>query len=132
VRFVVAHEPELQAEMLERAHEAREALFAGFAACAEGMGKWNRVRGEWLRLIERWNISPAQIPRLPIEPPDVALESARVDLARFHGIERGDGQLIPAPRSLVDGQPLARPVDDVEMRALENADLVQRAARGGS
>lgn len=99
--FVTAHRENLQRGMLERSEAVRDEMLATFAAASASGHAWRRQRADWLALMERWGISPAELPPLPgLIDPHEAVNQGINDQQRAGGHVRHPRLLTPAPVSV--------------------------------
>lgn len=111
-RFIEQNRDRLVAALLPRAEQARDRLLAAVDELDTSEREWNETRAAWAPMIERWNVSPAELPASPVA--GGTQEIAR-SLASQHGPQLRDRRrLVPAPVSLLPGPEVEQ--DDDTMR----------------
>ncbi len=99
--FANKHRAELIEELTERAEGAGDRLLATVREAQSAAGEWQTTRAEWSRLLERWGISPAELPQVPFT---AGWQEFGRDLAPLAcGVKRDPRRFIPMPASLVPG-----------------------------
>lgn len=107
--FISSHRHELVEELTPRAEAARDRLLEAIDALAAAEGAWMAERRTWGAFIERWGVSPAELPRSPIGG---LLGEVGQALAPLVGGEpRDPRRLLPMPSSLAPGPGAPDPVD---------------------
>lgn len=100
-QFAAEHRPELTAELGERAQSARDRLLEAVEDLRAAGGEWGSTRREWERLLTRWQMTPAELPPVPLGGAWGEIDRALAPLES--GVRRDPRRLVPMPVSLVPG-----------------------------
>lgn len=99
--FIVERRGALQAELMQRALDARDELLTQTAALIDASARWDRVRRDWLELGEPWGIAPNEVPANPL--PSLALSDMLVRIQQIEGGARDPRGAIPMPIGYAPG-----------------------------
>lgn len=112
VAFVIDQREQIQYELADRAHAARDRLLAAIDELSAAAGAWTTTANDWRACIERWpDISPAEIPPHPL--PGIARQDIEQVAAQIRGGAKDPRGALPMPVSLApaDGdQPTTIPL----------------------